>query len=230
MKKQFISFVHDKDVENTKKALADAVKGKKEIYIENRYKCKDGSYKWIEWKVLSIKKENKFFAVGREVTERKRVENALEKVNERLEEKVKQRTNELKERNNALKVLLEQRKNVNKQTEKTIILNIKKLIKPSLARLKKSALSGRQKSELAVLEANLNEIISPLESSLSSEYLKLTPTEMQIANFIKHNATSRQIASLLGLSRRTVDTHRYNIRKKVGIRRKGVNLRTYLSS
>ena len=67
----FIKFVHDDDVEKTKQALTDAGKGKKEIYIENRYKCKDGSHKWIEWKVLSIVKENKFIAVGRDVTERK---------------------------------------------------------------------------------------------------------------------------------------------------------------
>jgi len=229
-KKPFISFVHDEDAEKTKEALADAIDGKKELYIENRYKCKDGLYKWIEWKVLSIAQENKFYAVGREITERKWAEEALNNANERLEEKVKIRTNELERMNKALKVLLDQRKNDKKQMEKVIILNIKKLIKPNLARLKKSSLSGRQKSELAILEANLNEIISPFESSLSSEYLKLTPTEMQVANFIKHNATSREIASSLGLSRRTVDTHRYNIRKKVGIRRKGVNLRTYLSS
>jgi len=74
----FINFVHNDDVEKTKQALADAVKGKKEIYIVNRYKCKDGSHKWIEWKVLSIVKENKFIAVGREVTKRKRVEEKLQ--------------------------------------------------------------------------------------------------------------------------------------------------------
>jgi len=84
LEKPFIKFVHDDDVENTKQALADAAKGKKEIYIENRYKCKDGSYKWIEWKVLSIVKENKFIAVGRDVTERKHAEEALHESNVRF--------------------------------------------------------------------------------------------------------------------------------------------------
>jgi DNA-binding CsgD family transcriptional regulator len=114
--------------------------------------------------------------------------------------------------------------------EKTIMSNIKKLITPNLTRLKKISLNDRQKSELGILEANLYEIISPFESSLSSEYLKLTPAEMQVASFIKNGATSPEIASLLGLSRRTIDTHRHNIRKKIGIRGKGVNLKTYLSS
>jgi len=58
--------------------------------------------------------------------------------------------------------------------------------------------------------------------------MRLTPTEIQIANFIKHGASSKDIADSLGLSQRTVDTHRYNIRKKIGIGGKGVNLRTYL--
>jgi DNA-binding CsgD family transcriptional regulator len=114
--------------------------------------------------------------------------------------------------------------------EKIIMSNIKQLIKPNLVRLKKSYLTDRQKSELTILEANLNEIISPFESSLSSEYLKLTPTEIQVANFIKHNVTSKEIANSMGLSIRTIDTHRHNIRKKIGIRGKGINLKTYLSS
>ena len=77
LEKPFISFVHNQDLEKTKQALAEAAKGKQTIHIENRYKCKDGSYKWIEWKVLSIVKENKFIAVGRDITARKQVESAL---------------------------------------------------------------------------------------------------------------------------------------------------------
>jgi PAS domain S-box-containing protein len=77
LEKPFISFIHDEDVEKTKEALAEAVKGKKYIHINNRYNCKDGSYKWIEWKVLSIAQENKFIAVGRDITDRKHTDEAL---------------------------------------------------------------------------------------------------------------------------------------------------------
>jgi len=84
LKEPFIFFVHDEDVEKTKEAIAEAVKGKRDIYIENRYKCKDDSYKWIEWKVLAIAKENKFIAVGRDITERKEAEKQRLELQRRL--------------------------------------------------------------------------------------------------------------------------------------------------
>ncbi|MBW1846922.1 MAG: PAS domain S-box protein [Deltaproteobacteria bacterium] len=80
----FIFFVKKEDVEKTKEALTTAASGKGKIFIENRYRCKDGSYKWIEWKVVSIVQENRFYAVGREITQRKRAENKLRESEERF--------------------------------------------------------------------------------------------------------------------------------------------------
>lgn len=147
-----------------------------------------------------------------------------------MNEKVKARTAEIQEKNVALKVLLKQRHDDKKKLEDAIMANVSELIMPNLIRLKNSKLSGKQHVELNVLEANLNEIVSPFASTLSSNYLKLTPTEFQVANFIKNGASTKDIAESLGLSRRTVDTHRYNIRKKFGLNGQGTNLRSYLTS
>ena len=73
----FIDFVHHEDVPKTMQAIANARKGRINIFIENRYKCKDGSEKWIEWKVISMPEENKFIAVGRDFTERRRAEKLI---------------------------------------------------------------------------------------------------------------------------------------------------------
>ncbi|MEJ1397028.1 MAG: PAS domain S-box protein [Candidatus Sedimenticola sp. (ex Thyasira tokunagai)] len=77
LNKPFLSFVHDSDVEKTKEALSTMQKGESKLSIENRYRCKDGSYKWIEWHVRSLAQERKFFAVGRDVTERKHMQGLM---------------------------------------------------------------------------------------------------------------------------------------------------------
>jgi len=55
----------------------EAQKGVKDIYIENRYICKDRSVKWIAWNVLALVEENKFYAYGRDFTDRRMAEDAL---------------------------------------------------------------------------------------------------------------------------------------------------------
>lgn len=157
-------------------------------------------------------------------------EEVLNKTNLILEEKVNDRTAELNEKNVTLKILLEQRGEERSHLEDVIMSNVKKLVMPNINRLKNTTLSTKQQTALNILEANLNEIVSPFSKTIDSKYMKLTPTEIQVANYIKHGASSKEISDSLALSQRTVDTHRYNIRKKLGIRGKGVNLRTYLSS
>ena len=466
----FIKFVHDDDVEKTKKALVDAAKGKKEIYIVNRYKCKDGSHKWIEWKVLSIVKENKFIAVGRDITEHKRFEEKLQeskakfeavveslpfdvfaldpnnryymqnvicrknwgdvigkcpedlpvsketlnlwlknnrrafsgetvadevqyhnlegekgfyyniiapirdeekifgiigiildiselkKVEEALKEseeryrslfmnnhsvmliidpesadivdanpaatsfyewsyeeltrkkltdintlterqvfqemkraklkggrvfhfkhrlasgkirdvevysgpikvygrellysiihditkrrqaelsliekrkELENKTHELEEVNAALKVLLKQRDEDKKEFEEKIIANVKNLVFPYIGKLNNSRLNDRQTVYLEIIKSNLEEVIAPFLHRLSSKYSDLTPSEIQIAGLIKDGKTTKEIAELLNSSTDAIDFHRYNLRKKLGLRNRKTNLRSFLLS
>ncbi len=201
--------------------------------LEFRKIRKDGSILWVRERTRLILDENdipiELWIICRDVTIYKQAEDALNNANKRLEEKVKERTAEIHEKNTALKVLLDQRGDDKKKLEETMMSNVKELLIPNLTRLKSGALSSKQQTALNVLEANLNEIISPFSNSLSSSFMKLTPTEIQVANFIKHGSSSKDIADSLYLSQRTVDTHRYNIRKKLGLSRKSINLRTYLS-
>jgi DNA-binding CsgD family transcriptional regulator len=101
---------------------------------------------------------------------------------------------------------------------------------PYIEKLNKSRLDGSQKAYVSILESNLNDIISPFPRRLSSVYLGLTPTEVEVANLVKHGQTTKEIAEVLNLSVRTVDTHRYNMRRKLGISNKKANLRTHLLS
>jgi DNA-binding NarL/FixJ family response regulator len=54
--------------------------------------------------------------------------------------------------------------------------------------------------------------------------------EMQLVDLIKQGKLTKEIAHLLNLSKRTIDTHRQNIRKKLGLQNTDTNLRSFLLS
>ena len=170
--------------------------------------------------------EGFLFSFFNDITERKRAEQALRDRERELENK----TSRLEEVNTALTVLLKKRDEDKKELEENILANIKELAMPCFDKLRKSGLDEGQKGFLSMLEANLNDVISPFSRSLSSWYLNFTPAEIQVANLVKNGKTTKGIAEFLNLSCETIDSHRKNIRKKIGITNKKANLRSYLLS
>ncbi|MFE3867470.1 PAS domain-containing protein [Flavobacterium sp. LS2P90] len=73
----FLSYVHPDDVEITKKEVAKLQTGIVSLKFENRYMCKDGSFKWILWSVYPDVSTGLLYAVGRDVTEIKKIEKSL---------------------------------------------------------------------------------------------------------------------------------------------------------
>ena len=63
---------------------------------------------------------------------------------------------------------------------------------------------------------------------MSKKYLKLTPAEIRIANLIRHGSSTKKIDEIMKKSQRTVETHRKNIRRKIGLDLKRANLRSHL--
>jgi PAS domain S-box-containing protein len=136
----------------------------------------------------------------------------------------------LEDANIALRVLLKKRDEDRKELEDKVLSNIRESVLPHLESLKKSELNDRQKAYLGLMESNLNDILAAFAPGFSVTYLSLTPTEFRIAKHIKQGKSSKEIARLLNLSRRTVDSHRGNIREKFGIKKSKTNLRSYLLS
>jgi len=161
-----------------------------------------------------------------EIQERKQVEQKLRKREAELETKA----NELEEVNVALRVLLKRRDEDKTELEEKILCNVKELVLPYVERLRMAELTSQCAAYVNILESNLNDIISPFALKLSSKLLGLTPTEIQVANLIKEGKTTKDIAVMLNLSPRTVEFHRNNIRKKMGIKNKKANLRSHLQS
>ena len=136
----------------------------------------------------------------------------------------------LAEVNAALRVLLKQRDNDRRELEENMLININELVRPHLAKLMCKNLGQKEKGLLRVIESNLEDIVSPLTRKLTIELARLSPAETQVASLIRQGRTTKEIADLMGLATSTIDFHRHNIRKKLGLKHKGINLATYLTS
>ncbi len=71
MAKPWIEFVHPDDRETTIDAGKNLGVGIQEINFENRYICKDGSFKWISWSTFPVVEEGIAFAIARDITAKK---------------------------------------------------------------------------------------------------------------------------------------------------------------
>jgi len=188
---------------------------------------------------------------------KKDMEEKLQKANEDLDRRVKERTVEL---NNALKTVnqsekeLTERKsaleklnrelmetnqavsvlarNIDKKKEdlerKIFKICNSKLI-PTLKKLQKDVYCKKREADLELVISYLDEITHdshPIHDIGSY----LTDQEMRVAIMIKSGLTSQQISDLLCISLHTVKTHRKNIRKKLKIDNKDINLVSYLKA
>ena len=74
--RSFLDFVHPEDMDATLKAVSSLKAQQEVINFENRYRCNDGTYRWIEWR--SRPRGDLIYAVARDISERKQTENALQ--------------------------------------------------------------------------------------------------------------------------------------------------------
>jgi DNA-binding CsgD family transcriptional regulator len=75
----------------------------------------------------------------------------------------------------------------------------------------------QSEEHLKVFEANFERVHSEFFSQLRSSFPDLTQKELQLCAFVKMNLTNKEIASILNLSVRGVETARYRLRKRLGI-------------
>ncbi|MBW2311688.1 MAG: helix-turn-helix domain-containing protein [Deltaproteobacteria bacterium] len=172
-------------------------------------------YEELEQRVNELEKEAKRL---------RQKEKALKKQVEELEVKADSR----EQSNKALRILLKQRDEDRDGIEEKVVANVRELVMPFLRNLKESKLNAQQKINLDVIEGNLNSIISPFSRTISTKYLSLTPQEIQIAVLIKEGKSNREIADVMNLSRRTIESHREHMRRKMGLKHKRANLRAHL--
>ncbi len=74
LKQSPLTFVHPDDREISLKTIQQLTQGKTIFGFENRYLCKDGSYKWLSWNIYPLVDQQTLYVVTRDITERKQAE------------------------------------------------------------------------------------------------------------------------------------------------------------
>ncbi|MBD1860863.1 MULTISPECIES: PAS domain S-box protein [Trichocoleus] len=64
-------WIHPDDQEATAAELERLKSGLETLCFENRYRCKDGSYRWLSWKATPLVEQRLIYAVAHDITERK---------------------------------------------------------------------------------------------------------------------------------------------------------------
>ena len=133
------------------------------------------------------------------------------------------------EKNIALREILEQLQAEKTRINENIKANMNCIIKPLIEKLEMRC-SDNEKLILKNLKISFDYLVSSIGIKLSNPVMDLTPKEIEICNMIKNDFSTKEIANTLNLSLRTVETHRYNIRKKINPNKNDFNLHSILLS
>ena len=144
------------------------------------------------------------------------------------EKELREKSQKLEEMNAALRIVLERVNSDKEELENRVYVNIRDLIMPYVDKLEGGMQSSSQQAYLNTIKTNLHSIISSFTLQLTKQNLNLTPREVEVANMINEGLSNKDIAAVLYLSESAIEFHRHNIRKKLGIVDKKINLKTYL--
>jgi len=218
------------------KSQGSLVRGGKGETERLLYRLKDawGNWRYLEGTVDQMGEEH-ILTVSRDVSARIKTEIDLQRARKEIERNMEERTRELKmksesleETNVALKVLLEMRERDKKELERSVVFNVRQLTEPYLEKLKNNGLNEKQKGYLDLLKSSIEELVLPLSRDLVESETNLTPSQLRVANLIRFGKSSKEIAEVLGVSLKTVETHRRNIRTKLGLTKTKANLQSHL--
>jgi PAS domain S-box-containing protein len=188
-----------------------------------------GETRWFELSIAAtgdLKLPNThFIAVAHDFTVRKQNVDMIKQKTEELEIERKALT----EKNIALKEVLKHIEKERQDYKQQICRDVKQVVSPVLKRLKQKIGSDKIRS-VEALENDLMAMLAKDIDVFKGRYDKLTSRESEICEMIKNGMSSKQISEQLNLSILTVQKHREQIRRKLGITNKGVNLATYLRS
>ncbi|MDJ0783428.1 MAG: response regulator [Desulfosarcinaceae bacterium] len=225
-----VDIVHTADRPMVVQHLAEMAARKESCHLEFRIVTRDGAMRWISHNCRPVHDGGGGFLgrrmSNRDITRRKRYENDLELQQQEL----LQQSKHLERANHALKAMLDHRDIERQSIEASMLANLKRHVFPYIEQLAAMRLSPKAHSFLQIIRTNIEELVTPMNPTLSTAYQSLTPVETTVADLIRLGKGTKEIASLQNVSPRTVAIHRNKIRKKLGLVNSKTNLQTYLQS
>jgi PAS domain S-box-containing protein len=204
--------------EKAKAIIAEALEGRPQNF-EWRHLRSDGKPFDVRVSLNKVEIEKKTYlqAIIHDITAKKKAEEEILRKNVQLEEKTI-----------AFREAIEQVRLEKERIETQIQANVEHLILPLLNKMRERG-SQLDSLYLDLLQENIKSMTSGFAREITEKEKSLTQREIEICNMIVSGFATKEIAGSLNISARTVETHRANIRKKLGIKKR-MNLATYLKT
>lgn len=206
LKKPYSEFIHQDDINATHRVEERLVSGKNILSFYNRYQCKDGTYKWISWSAVPVLDEGIIFAVGRDITQIKELENKLKQANEHLLQKNKEAIELALEMQSASKAKTEFLSNMSHElrTPLNAIIGFSDIMLRGMT----GSVNDNQKEYLSYINSGGNHLLNLINDLLDLSKIESGKMELQLMEF----DLNKVINDSLLLFKEKITQHQFTIR------------------
>jgi len=185
----FIEFVHPDDRQSTINEVEKQLKGSPLAMFENRYICKNGSYKWLEWRATAADANEVVYAAATDITERKAAEEQIKRSLREKDVLMHEMHHRVKNNLQVVSSLLSMQARTTRSEEAIDVLS------KSQSRINTMALIHTQLYESGDLsELNMKEFVGTLSEELFWSY---PVNDTRIARIV--NVTDRKFPASVGV-------------------------------
>ncbi len=188
---------------------------------------------WVRLAITALQQSGdgvECYVVMSDITDLKRAEEAMKIAHDNLEQRVSERTADLENKNAMLSMMLDYARKAETDIQERVVASLRSNIINIAMLLKKEQLPKGARDLVELIETTAYNLAHPFIKKLESQMLRLTEREIHLATFIRQGKSTKELMELFNLSAKTVEAHRNNIRKKLGLCHKKINLRTFLNS